>query len=94
MTKFLCSHHCKDIKRSKCNFCLAFCSVFTVVISTLILNTVIGFGPIIFLRISEEQVGQYDALFVPKGARYSAIDTYQNSDHYPDTTPAYFLNFT
>ena len=49
MTKFVG----KDIKRGKCNFCLAFCSVFFVVLSTLIINTVTGFGPIIFLRLGE-----------------------------------------
>ena len=53
MTKFFCAVNCKDIKRKKCNFCLAFCSVFTVVLSTLIINTIIGFGPILFLGTGE-----------------------------------------
>ena len=90
MTKFFCNHNCKDMKRSKCNFCLAFCSVFIVVLSTLIINTIIGFGPIIFLRLGEQKVGQYDAIFLPLGTEYSDYNTYDNSN----TTNTTFLNFT
>ena len=58
-------HSWRDISRRKCNFCLAFCSIFTVVISTLIINTVVQMGPIVFLKLAENKIGEYDAIFVP-----------------------------
>ena len=34
-------HSVRDVARHKCHFCLALCSVFIVVLSTLVVNTVI-----------------------------------------------------
>ena len=66
MFLFFMRHSFKYIGRRKCNFGLAFCSIFTVVISTLVINTVISLGPIVFLQMAENKVGQYDAIFYPK----------------------------
>jgi hypothetical protein len=57
MTKFFFGQSYKDVGRRKCNFCLAFCSVFIVVLSTLIITTVVNFGPIIFLKLGEAKHG-------------------------------------
>ena len=38
---------------AKGNFCLAFCSVFVAVICTLIINTLLSQGPIVFLKLVE-----------------------------------------
>jgi hypothetical protein len=46
---FFTKHSYRDGMRHKCHFCLAFCSVFTVVWSMLVINSVIEKGPIIFL---------------------------------------------
>jgi len=64
---FFCKHSCRDIKRRKCHFCLAFCSVFIVVISTLVINTVVEKGPIIFLKMAEGTQGEIDAYVNPAG---------------------------
>ena len=55
----------RDILRRKCHFCLAFCSVFVVVLSTLVVNTVIAKGPIIFLSLNQAGTGEFDAYFEP-----------------------------
>lgn len=44
-------HSTRDIKRNKCHFGLAFCSIFTVVLSILVINSVIAQGPLIFVSI-------------------------------------------
>ena len=49
--------------RHKCQFCLSFCSVFIVVLSVLVVNSVIAKGPVIFLKLSEVFIGEYDGIF-------------------------------
>ena len=51
--RFFMKHSFKDIGRHKCHFCLSFCSVLIVVLSTLVVNTVIAKGPIIFLSLAQ-----------------------------------------
>ena len=46
---FFVKHSLRDVKRRKCHFCLAFCSVFIAVLATVVINTVISQGPLIFL---------------------------------------------
>ena len=46
-------HTLRDISRDKCHFCLALCSVFVVVFSTIVVNTVIAKGPIIFMALAQ-----------------------------------------
>ena len=38
---FFLKHSLRDVKRHKCHFCVACCSVFITVISTLVVNTVV-----------------------------------------------------
>jgi len=76
MFMFMLRHSYRDITRRRCNFCLAFCSIFTVVISILIINTVVAMGPIIFLKLAENKVGQYDAVFVPSGNKESTSSSF------------------
>lgn len=59
---FFFKQSCKDIKRNKCQYLLGFSSVFVVVLMTLIINTIVDKGPIIFLRLAEGNVGEIDAL--------------------------------
>ena len=44
---------------------LAFCSVFLVVVSTLVINQIISKGSIIFLKIGESSHGEIDAFITP-----------------------------
>jgi hypothetical protein len=39
--------------------------VFVVVLATLLINTVIEMGPIIFLKLAEIDAGQIDAIITP-----------------------------
>ena len=61
--RFFVKQSCKDIYRHKCQFCLSFCSVFVVVLSLLTVVSITQKGPIIFLRLSEKQVGMFDGIF-------------------------------
>ena len=61
--RFFIKQSFKDIWRHKCQFCLSFCSVFVVVLSILVVVSITELGPIIFLRLSEKSVGQYDGVF-------------------------------
>ena len=45
-------HSCRDVKRRKCHFCLGLCSVLIVVLSTLVVNTIVSKGPIIFMKLA------------------------------------------
>ncbi len=47
----------QDVSRNKCNFCLAFCSVFMVVFSILVVKTVVSVGPLVFLAQNEISTG-------------------------------------
>jgi hypothetical protein len=49
---FFVNHAYRENKRRKCHFVLAFCSVMIVVLQTLVINTVIEKGPIIFLSLA------------------------------------------
>lgn len=63
--KFFLKHSYSDVFRRKLHFALAFCSVFLVVCSTLIINQIISKGNIIFLKISESTHGEIDAFVTP-----------------------------
>ena len=75
------------MSRRKCNFCLAFCSVFIVVLSTLLITTIVDFGPIIFLKLGEAKRGQFDAVFYPVEEDFEDWDSFENEN-------GSFLNFT
>ena len=65
MAQFFIKHAYKDIFRRKFHFVLAFCSVFLVVVSTLVINQIISKGSIIFLKIGESSHGEIDAYISP-----------------------------
>lgn len=55
--RFFTWHSVRDVKRNKCNFALAFCSVLIVVLSILVINSVIAQGPLIFVSIGQANSG-------------------------------------
>lgn len=66
---------------------MAFCSVFIVVLSAIIVNTVISKGPIIFLKLAEGTTGEIDAIVTPTQVPLTSFNTYNNFD-------GIFLNYT
>ena len=62
---FFIKHAYNDIFRRKFHFILAFCSVFLVVVSTLVVNQIISKGSIIFLKLGESTHGEIDAFITP-----------------------------
>ena len=58
--KFFVKHSYRDVGRHPCHFCLAFCSVFIVVLSTLVVTTIIAQGPIIFVSLAQVESGEMD----------------------------------
>ena len=64
-TKFFTTYQWRDLKRRKCHFTLAFCSVFIIVVSTLVVTTVIDKGPYIFLELAQDSFGEIDAIITP-----------------------------
>ena len=65
---FFFRHSVRDIGRRKFHYSLAFCSVFIVVLSSLVINTVVEKGPIIFLRLAENHHGECDGYVTPLGS--------------------------
>ena len=49
--RFFIKHAFRDLSRRKFHFCLAFLSVFIVVLSTLVIHSVVAKGPIIFMTL-------------------------------------------
>ncbi len=54
MTRFYARSSFTDVKRNKCHYSLAFCAVYTVVLSTLVVNTIIDKGPVLFMSLAEQ----------------------------------------
>ena len=65
VSMFFVKHAYNDIFRRKFHFVLAFCSVFLVVVSTLVVNQIISKGSIIFLKKGESTHGEIDAFITP-----------------------------
>lgn len=65
--KFFVSHSLRDATRRKFHYMLAFCSVFVVVLFSLVINTVVEKGPVIFLRLAESYHGEIDGVVTPTG---------------------------
>ena len=85
--RFFVKQSCKDIGRHKCQFALSFCSVFVVVLAILVVSTITSMGPIIFLRLSQKYVGEYDGIFYNN--YHNPVPTF--SEFYDD---GYYLNYT
>lgn len=64
-SQFMFKHSYRDVGRKKFHFCLSFCSVFIVVWSALVINTLVEKGPVIFLKLAESINGQYDGMIYP-----------------------------
>lgn len=62
---FFLKHSFRDIRRRKCHFFLALCSVFIVVLFSLVINTIVARGPIIFLKMAEANNGEIDGVITP-----------------------------
>ena len=88
MFRFFLKHAWRDVIRRKSHFCLAFCSVFVVVLSTLVVNTIINKGPIIFLKLAQEDAGEFDGVFSPGGGYH------QNMNSWSPDNMAFMLNYT
>ena len=65
--KYSVAQSSKDIFRHKFTYCLAFTSVFIVVLSSLVINTIIQKGPLVFLSLAEQAKGEIDAYLLPFG---------------------------
>ena len=76
--RFFLKHSYRDIRRRKFHFCLAFLSVFIVVLSTLVIHTVVAKGPIIFMSLGQEKGGAFDGYYQASHmeARESMINSY------------------
>ena len=75
---------CKEIRRHKCQFCLSFCSVFVVVLSILVVVSITRLGPIIFMRLSENTVGEYDAIISSRAGVVADFNSWQDNGYYLD----------
>ena len=78
MFRFFLKHSWRDVTRRKCHFGLAFCSVFVVVLSTLVVNTVIEKGPIIFLKLAQADTGEFDGYFTQGGDYSTNMNSWSN----------------
>ncbi|CDW87905.1 family protein [Stylonychia lemnae] len=75
---FFVKHSFRDVGRRKFHFSLAFCSVFIVVLASLVINTAVEKGPIIFLKLAEGQQGEIDAIITPFGQHKMKEDKNNN----------------
>ena len=74
--KFMVKHSYRDTKRRKCHYCLAFGSVFIVVLFTLVINTIVAKGPIIFLKMAEASEGEIDGHVTPSVSSSGSEQSY------------------
>lgn len=82
-TKLFARHSFRDLKRHKCHYCLAFCSIFIVVLSSILVASLVDKGPIIFLKMSQDSHGEVDVYVTPN--QQTSIWPYSQNR---------FLNFT
>ena len=87
--RFFVKNACTDIGRHKCQFCLAFCSVFIVVLSVIVVNSVIAKGPLIFLQLAESTEGAFDAVFAVGSGSYQDNGDTPFSYNYTQITELY-----
>lgn len=74
-TRLFTGYAVQDVRRNKCHFFLAFGSVFVVVLSILVVNTIVSMGPLVFLSLGQKQNGEIDAIFSQaEPGVYSASD--------------------
>lgn len=83
---FFLKHSYRDASRKKFHFALSFCSVYIVVWSALVINTLVDKGPIIFLKLAEGSEGQYDGIIYPSND-FSKMSEFLNLE-------GVFVNYT
>ena len=75
---------------NKGQYCLSFCTVFTITLSILSILSVIESSPLIFLRLAELEIGEYDGVLSP--VNVGPILNLGTYNHNLDDNV--FLNFT
>ena len=81
--RFFFKHAFKDIGKHKCHFMLALCSVFIVVLASLVIKSIVAKGPIVFMQLGQNSVGAFDGYFYPRTAyRSSTINTFEDNFRY------------
>ena len=88
--KLFSQYAIQDVKRNKCHFCLAFCSVWLVVWAVFVVNSVTAMGPLAFLSLGQNQQGQIDMIVSPPGN----AGIYSRDDYVDFREPGEFLNYT
>jgi hypothetical protein len=83
---FFLKHSFRDTMRRKCHFFLALCSVFIVVLFSLVINTIVARGPIIFLKMAESNNGEIDGIVSPSQSTSLGLNNAQAG--------VKFLNYT
>ena len=93
---FFLKHSYRDLWRHKCNSCLALCSVFIVVLSTLVVNTVVDQGPIIFVNLAQQESGEMDVWFTGSIRCYGSAICPQEMNTYPvaNNMNSGYMNYT
>ena len=83
---FFLKHSFRDTKRRKCHFLLALSSVLIVVLFSLVINTIVARGPIIFLKMAEANNGEIDGVVSPSQSTALGLNN--------DQVGFKFLNYT
>jgi ABC-type antimicrobial peptide transport system permease subunit len=76
----------KDIWRHKVHFCISTLSIFIVVLMALVIYSIIDKAPVIFLRLSEKNSGEIDAILEPQ------LSLFEN--YYESEIPFAYFNYT
>jgi hypothetical protein len=77
----------RNITRNRTHFWMSFWSIFIVALCTLVVKTLIANGPLIFLKMAESNIGQYDFLVFPATTDYDdtkLMYKYTSSGHFLD----------
>ena len=81
----LARYAARDIFRNKVHFIISFWSVFLFVLCSLVIKTLIDDSPLIFLKMAESSLGQFDATIFPAMARTedtSTMHKFKNKGHF------------
>eukprot|EP00347_Sterkiella_histriomuscorum_P007293 403349512 len=63
--KFFILFSTRDIKRHQCQYMLSFCSVFIIILSSILVYSMTEKGPVIFMKLAEEMHGEIDVYLTP-----------------------------
>lgn len=88
-TRLFTGYAAQDARRNKCHFLLAFGSVFVVVLSILIVQTIVSMGPLVFLQLGQNTNGEIDAIF-----SQAEPGIYSNADYANFISQGQFFNYT